>query len=319
MAKNMTTTKLHLADLALVWSDEQHQAILTIGLLAAFADWHECADPVGLANAPGCTLRGDDEREIIRLYRKVLRERIDLHSAAAPLLNPLCRLLAYEFVVCICHTGGYPSTRQRRFLEDLSLLLALDAAVTRPLDLQAQALAAIAVGGDREVLPPASIDEAEEQRWIVDCAVIGAALENVPESWAAMATAALQTRLVRDIARQRGCDPEGDHGRHFLQALGLGLTPRYVESLGCKLLGAIFGRTGRCDPSAFACTYALGQTAKRYFASGRQMSPTVLQECFHELFDPAMRMQGQFLAQIRQKSGYLDMAKFVSILRGTWT
>jgi hypothetical protein len=60
---------------------------------------------------------------------------------------------------------------------------------------------------------------------------------------------------------------------------------------------------------SFATTYALGQLARRYYASGRQMSAALLQSTYQSLLGEAKQLQQQNLAQIRDKARTLDTAQ----------
>lgn len=312
---------------------EQQQAILTIALLAAFADG----------------INDDREREEIRrlaeslgsepgapnlagLYREVLLKRVDL-TAAAVLNDPKHRQLAYEMAVCVCDADGSTTEAERQFLTELSRTLSLDAGVTDPLNRQAAAMAdlietaAPVTASASVVAATPNIPEAELDRSILNYAILNGALELLPQSWASMAVIPLQIKMVYGIGKIHGYELDQSHIRELLATLGVGLTSQYLEQFGRKLLGGLLGKvTGGMGKQlgqaatgvafSFATTYALGQVARRYYAGGRQMNTTLLQESFQNLLGPAKEMQARLLPQIQQKASSLDMGQIMTMVRG---
>ena len=49
---------------------------------------------------------------------------------------------------------------------------------------------------------------------------------------------------------------------------------------------------------------------------GRQMNAQLLRDSFQNLLGPAKAMQEQYLPQIRQKAGNLDMGQIMNMVRG---
>ena len=123
--------------------------------------------------------------------------------------------------------------------------------------------------------------------------------------------------------KTQGVELDQGHIKEFIAAAGVGMTSQYLEQIGRKLLGGLFGKAaGKFGGVAvgmafsFATTYALGQVAKRYYAGGRQMNTAVLQDSFKNLLGPAKEMQAQYLPQIRDKAQNLDMGQVMSLVRG---
>lgn len=319
---------------------EQQRAILTIALLAAFADGKKDEREreairrltASLGEEPGAP-------DLASLYQDVLLERVDANQAAAPLTEPAHRQLAYEMAVCVCDADGVGSDAERRFLSGLARQLGLDAAVTAPLDRQAEAVAvlteaaapaqrpAAAAATPAPVTAPARAADADIDRSILNHAILCGALELLPQSWASMAIIPLQIKMVYGIGKSHGHELDQGHIRELLATLGVGLTSQYLEQFGRKLLGGLLGKVagglGRGLGKAatgvafsFATTYALGQVAKRYYAGGRQMSTTLLQDTFKNLLGPAQAMHAQYLPQIRERAGNLDMKQVVAMVRG---
>lgn len=317
---------------------EQQKSILTIALLAAFADGandeREREEIRRLAESLGGTPGAPD---LAGLYREVLLNRVDLSAATAGLTDAGHRQLAYEMAVCVCDADGGTTEPERRFLASLSQALGLDAAVTAPLDRQAEAMAELTAAAAPAQAPDASsgpvvasvpnIPQAELDRSVLNYAILNGALELLPQSWASMAIIPLQIKMVYGIGKAHGYELDQGHIRELLATLGVGLTSQYLEQFGRKLLGGLLGQVagglgkslGKSATSvafSFATTYALGQVAQRYYAGGRQMSGELLRDSFQNLLGPAKQMQAQYLPQIQQKAGNLDVGQIMNLVRG---
>ena len=313
---------------------EQQKAILTIALLAAFADGandeREREEIRRLAESLGAAPGAPD---VAGLYRDVLLKRAGLQEAAAALTEPGHRQLAYEMAVCVCDADGRATEAERGFLAGLAQALGLDAGVTAPLDRQGEAMAELAeaaapaAAAGPVVAATPNVPEAELDRSILNYAILNGALELLPQSWASMAVIPLQMKMVYRIGKAHGYELDQGHIRELLATLGVGLTSQYLEQFGRKLLGGLLGKAagglgrqiGRAATGmafSFATTYALGQVARRYYAGGRQMDGALLKDTFRNLLEPAKRMQEQYLPQIRQQADSLDMAKVMSLVRG---
>jgi uncharacterized protein (DUF697 family)/tellurite resistance protein len=328
----------------------EQQAILTVALLAAFADGE----------------KADAEREAIRrmaeslgheaggaglaqLYQDVLLKRATVQTAVAGLNDPGHRHLAYEMAVCVCDADGRKSPAEAVFLADLKTRLGLGAADTVAFEQEEAALveassrgfpaigavaagetagAAAAMAAPVPVAvalnnPPA----AEMDKLILNASLLNGALELLPQSWASMAIIPLQIRMVYNIGKAHGVELDQGHIREFIAAAGVGLSSQYIEQFGRKLLGGLLGKVaGRMGGAiggaatgmafSFATTYALGQLAKRYYAGGRVMSTTLLKDTFQDLLGPAKQLQTQYLPQIQQTASTLDAGKVLAMVRG---
>ena len=319
-------------------SPEQQQVILTIALLAAFADGAnddtERDEIRRLVESLGTT---SGNRDLAGLYREVLLKRVDLRAAAAVLTEPEQRQLAYEMAVCVCDADGHTTEPERIFLVELSRVLNLDAGVTIPLDRQADTMASLTVAAAPAVTPGIPFgpivaavpnpSAAELDRSILNYSILNGALELLPQSWASMAIIPLQIKMVYNIGKAHGYELDQGHIRELLATLGVGLTSQYLEQIGRKLLGGLlgmaaggigkqFGKAAASVAFSFATTYALGQVAKRYYAGNRQMSGELLRESFQNLLGPAKQLQSEHLPEIQQKAGNLDIGQIMSLVRG---
>jgi uncharacterized protein (DUF697 family)/tellurite resistance protein len=329
----------------------EQKSILSVALLAAFADGH----------------KADTEREAIRrladtlghesggaglaqLYQDVLLQRVSLADAVAGLNGPGQRQLAYEMAVCVCDADGRQSPAEASFLADLKARLNLDAGEAQAFEQDERALLNATDAAVPVVVPaapattrapvtpaPASAPapaqqvqaalDADLDKSILKYAMLNGALELLPQSWASKAINPVQGKLVYAIGKAHGVELDQGHIREFIAAVGVGLTSQYLEQFGRKLLGGLLGKAagrtvGRLGGAAtgmafsFATTYALGQVAKRYYAGGRVMSTALLRETFQNLLGPAKQMQAQYLPQIQHQAQTLDAAKVLAMVRG---
>lgn len=315
-------------------NEQEIRSILTIGLMAAFAD--------------GDT--GDAERDEIRrvadglggtavdvaaLYQDVLLKRVDLDAAVAALASPEARRLAYEMAVCVCNADGVRGEAERAFLADLAGRLGLDAQASREHAERAESIAAAPLGAaaasDAAAAGAAhasTLDDAAMDKRILDASILNGALELLPESLATMAIIPLQMRLVYRIGQSYGYALDQGHIKDFLATIGVGLTSQYLEQAGRKLLGGLIGAIGGgllgglgrqavSSGMSFASTYALGQVARRYYAAGRTFSTEMLRETFEQMLGEAKGLQANYLPQMQAQARSLNPARIAEMVRGS--
>lgn len=319
----------------------EQEAVLTIALLAAFADGAKddrereeikriAESLAGEAGAP----------QLSQLYQSVLLKRVNVAEAAAALTDPSHRQLAYEMAVCVCDADAVASELEQKFLRELKTALGLDSKQTTTVEREAAALAdaplpstpvatattvadAQPIGGG---VKQATMSDAELDKYILNHAIVNGAIELLPQSLATMAIIPLQIKLVYRIGQAYGHQLDKGHIREFLATAGVGLTSQYVEQFGRKLLGGLLGsvagglgrglgRVGAGAAFSFATTYALGQLAKRYYAGGRQMSTALIQQTYQSLLGQAKQLQGQYSPEIEQKARTLDAGQVMQMVR----
>ncbi len=318
-------------------SPQEQQSILTIALLAGFADGHKADSEREAIRRMAESLGQEDAGAgLPRLYQDVLLKRVSLADAAANLQDAGQRQLAYEMAVCVCDADGRQSESERAFLADLKTRLKLDPAAAAAFEREADAVveaaektvpmavpAAVAAG---PVVAASAATGADLDKSILNYALLNGALELLPQSWASMAIIPLQVKMVYAIGKAHGVELDQGHIREFIAAVGVGLTSQYLEQFGRKLLGGLLGKVaGRTIGGvggaatgmafSFATTYALGQVAKRYYAGGRVMSTDLLKQTFQDLLGPAKQMQTQYLPQIRQKASTLDAGQIMQLIK----
>lgn len=323
------------------------RAILSIAMLAAFADGAKDENEREHVKQFAEQL-GSSSVELMGVYQDVLFKRISLNDAANALTDEGHRRYAYELAVCVCDSDGARCEAENQFLSELRKLLGLESdKISAAAEQQADAIAlagAVAPETLAEEKPaaaaatvsqppaataaPVAIDEAAQNKMILNYAIVNGALELLPQSWASVAIIPLQIKMVYRIGKAYGHELDQGHIREFLATVGVGLTSQYLEQFGRKLvgglLGGLLGKTGKKMGGtatgmvmSFATTYALGQVASRYYASGRQMSTELLKQTFTELIGPAKNLQTQYLPQIQDKARNLDAATVMSMVKGT--
>ena len=322
---------------------QQQQSVLTIAMLAAFADGaKDDTEREEIRRIAQSLAAEGNMPDLPRLYQDVLLRRTSLESAAAALQDPTHRQLAYEMAVCVCDVDGRQTPTEREFLARLKQTLQLGGTATDAFDQEEQALlnaldGATAPTPGLPVPVPAAVPsgpsasavqrDAELDKSILNYALLNGALELLPQSWASMAIIPLQIKMVHAIGLAHGVELDRGHIKEFIAAAGVGMASQYVEQFGRKLLGGLLGKVagktlGNIGQAAtgmafsFAATYALGQVAKRYYAGGRVMSTAMLRESFQDLLGPAKQLQTEYLPQIRQKAATLDAGQIMSMVRG---
>jgi len=309
-------------------NDEQQRAILTICLMAAFADGgnddRERAEIQRIAQS----LSAGTAIDVTAIYQQVLLHKPDLSVIAAALTEPGHRQFAYEMALGVCNADGATSAAERDFLAGLARTLHLDAGAAQTLTSEADALAAAplvapALAG---VVIAGSVNDAELDKMILKASIINGALELLPQSLASMAIIPLQMKMVYGIGKVYGFELDRGHITDLLATLGVGLTSQYVEQFGRKLLGGLLGKigggllgglgsAGTGAAFAFATTYALGQVAKRYYAGGRKIDAAGLKQTFTSVLGEAKQLQGQYTGQIAEQARTLDVSKLLTMVK----
>ncbi len=324
--------------------NQQTKSILTVALMAAFADGlkdeRERESVRKLAEALGAEASID----LPAWYRDVLLAQPDLAEVVKPLDTQGLRQYAYEMAVGVVNSDGSQNAAEADFLAQLAAALQLPAAAAEPVAQQASAMADAAVeptgpaapaGATRccrangvagTVLGKANVSDAEMDKTILNASITNAALELLPESIASMAIIPLQMRLVYRIGKAYGYEMDSSHAKDFIATLGVGLTSQYVEQIGRKLLGGLLGglgggigrslgRQAASSGLTFATTYAIGRVAQRYYAGGRTLDSATLKETFTSLLAEARGMAPKYQAQIEQAAQTIDTRNLVSLVR----
>lgn len=169
---------------------------------------------------------------------------------------------------------------------------------------------------------PAPDEQALDKR-IVDAAILNGALELLPQGLASMAIIPLQMKLVYGIGKAYGYQLDRDAVKALLATMGAGVTGQYVEDIGRRLVGGLFGgkllgglaRGATGAAFSFATTWAIGQVARRYYAGGRTMDAAMLKETFGSLVAEAKQLQQRYAPQIEAQARSVDPSRLLELVR----
>ena len=308
-------------------NEQEQKSILTVCLMAAFADGTKHEREREEVKRVAASLAGDASTHIAVLYQDVLLKRVSVPQVTAALSSPEMKQLAFEMAVCVCDADGTQSEAERAFLGELRTALQLDAGHARTYTEQAEAVAAA------PVQPPApthasTMSPEEMDKKILNAAILNGALELLPESLSTMAIIPLQMKLVYGIGKSFGFELDRGHIKDFLATIGVGLTSQYLEQAGRKLLGGLLGRIGGgilgglgkqavSSGMSFASTYALGHVAKRYYGGGRTLSTQMLRESFDGILNEAKGLQTRYLPEMQERARTLNTARVLELVRST--
>jgi uncharacterized protein (DUF697 family)/tellurite resistance protein len=301
---------------------QEHRAIVGLCVLSAFADGAqgevERARIQQIVN--GFSGEGLD---LASVYQDVLGGKFTLATAASQLQTASARALGYEMAVCVCHADGVVNDAESKFLADLHQALHLDASTTGQHQQTAQALAAQPPIIAAPPMPDAN-REAEVDKMILNASIMNGALEIMPHTLATMAIVPLQMRLVYRIGHAYGYELDRGHIKDFLATVGVGLTSQVFEGFTRQLIGGFARRlagglvgglvreaTG--SAVAFGSTYAIGQVARKYYASGRTLTGTQLKDVFSTMLANGRSMQGRYSGDILQRSRQVNVSELMPL------
>jgi uncharacterized protein (DUF697 family)/uncharacterized tellurite resistance protein B-like protein len=314
-------------------NEQEHKAIITLALMAAFADGDNSEVERAEVKRIADSLSKDSEINVAAIYQNVILNRVSLDSAVAALTSMEAKSLAFELCVCVCDADGAQGDAERAFLANLRAKLALNPAASlnaNTFAANSAALIAAPLSASSALEPPmlASTMTTEEQdKLILNYAILNGALELLPESLASMAIIPLQMKMVYRIGKSYGFELDKGHIKDFLATAGVGMASQYVEQIGVKLLGKVFGggliggliggiaKQAVSSGMSFSTTYALGHLGKRYYAGGRTFSAAVLKDTYTSLLGEAKSMQGQYLPAIREKARTVNVAQILQEVR----
>jgi uncharacterized protein (DUF697 family)/tellurite resistance protein len=220
----------------------EQQAILTIALLAAFADGAKDEREREEIRRIADSLAGESgSAQMSTLYQDVLLKRVDLAKAAAALTDPAHRQLAYEMAVCVCDADGVASPAEQQFLQEVRKTLQIDTGQAAQVVRDAEVIAAAPLATASATAATSSMSDAEMDKYILNHSIVNGAIELLPQSLATMAIIPLQMKLVYRIGQSYGFEMDRGHIKEFLATAGVGLTSQYVEQVGRKLIGGLLG------------------------------------------------------------------------------
>ena len=154
---------------------EETRAILTLCLLASFADGEKHARERDEIRRVAQGFSQDDVGHLSTLYQDVLMKRVTLADVIERLHSAEAKQLGYEMAVCVCDADGTLSDAEQRFLAETRLALGLDAGAAAAFVHEAQAIVALPLA-DEHVAGPASAAHATVNEVALDDAILKAAI-----------------------------------------------------------------------------------------------------------------------------------------------
>ncbi|MET0918061.1 MAG: TerB family tellurite resistance protein [Burkholderiales bacterium] len=301
---------------------QEQQSIITLCLMAALVDGakdeRERAELHRIVN----TFPNASSVDLQRLHDEVTARKPDL-AALAGSLPPELRQPAFELAVCVCNADGAQNAEEAAFLGELRQALGLEAKPAQAFEHAATAVTSTAL--EPTAAPKAGSSLEEQDKMILNYAILNGALELLPQSLASMAIIPLQMKMVYRIGQAYGYQLDQNSIKDFAATAGIGLTSQIVENLGRKIIGGILGSLGGVLGSAgsqatgsafsFVTTYALGKVAREYYAGGRTIDAAKLKQVFAAMAEEARRLQGKFTAEIRQRANGINTANIASLVR----
>ncbi len=310
-------------------TDQEQQAILTICLMAAFADGAKDEHERGEIKRIAETLSTGAEVNLAALYQDVLLKRRDLEQTAREIQTPEVKHLAFELAVCVCNADGAQNDAERAFLDALRAALGMEARAAQAFTREAAAVTGVAVEESAAPVPVVAAqaeNEAELDKSILNYSILNGALELLPQSLASMAIIPLQMKMVYRIGKAYGYELDRGHIKDFLATVGVGLTSQYVEEIGRKLVGGLLrkvggrmlgglGRQATGSAFSFGTTYALGHVAKSYYGGGRTLDVARLKAAFQSLVGEAQGLRQRYAGEIEEKARTIDVSQLVSMIK----
>ena len=311
-------------------TEQDQKSIITIALLSAFADGNNSDRERAEVKRIADSFSSSGDMNISAIYQDVLMKRASLDVAVASLSTVEAKKLAFELAVCICDADGLQGDAERAFLSSLRAKLNLDSVAASIFTADADALTTAPLSKPTSFEPTmraSTLTTDEQDKLILNYAILNGALELLPESLASMAIIPLQMKMVYRIGKTYGFELDRGHIKDFLATAGVGMASQYLEQVGVKLIGKVFGggliggligglaKQTVSSGFSFATTYALGHLAKRYYAGGRTFSAAVLKDTYTTLLGEAKSMEGQYLPAIREKARTINVAHILQEVR----
>lgn len=332
-------------------NQEEVRAILTICLLAAYADGDKHDRERDQIRQVAEAMAQDHQINLPGLYQEVLMRQVQLADVVPKLGSQEARQLAYEMAVGVCEADGQTSPKEQDFLSRLrealgqgggEYLQQAETVAAAPLKVSETMPVPVVEPGSAAIPHPAAVDAlpsdaaqrragtlsaAEMDRKILNAALLNGAIELLPENLSTLAIIPLQMRLVYQVGQNYGYELDRGHIKDLLATLGVGLTSQYLEQAGRKLLGSLLGKVGGSlfgglgrqavsSGMSFAATYALGHVANQYYAGGRTLNSQTLQDAYQRVMGDGQQLQTQYLPQMQEMARGLNTNKILQMVRG---
>ena len=280
-------------------SDTENQAIMTVAVMAAFADGSKHSSERNELSAIASSLGLDNKVQLLQIDQAVLRQQTLLNEVVADIGDAGSKQLAYEIAGGVCEADGSISEAEQAFLSRLAQALQLPETpinTTTPSHAIAQTelnsanqqgfeqglnhvaldTAALSADAPKALVAIDSQLEATLNSRILKTAIINGALELLPQTAASMAIIPLQMRLVYGIGKDLGYDLDQGHIKDLLATVGIGMTSQYLEQASIKLLGTVLGslRSSLGGKLGKSLTGMVGKAGNQAISSGMSFATT---------------------------------------------
>ena len=311
----IAATCSRVAKYAINMNTTEQKAVLTIAMMAAFADGENSEVERTALRGMAESFGPDARINLWDIYQDVVDRRRPLGDVTAQLVTPEARAMAYDLAAGVCEADGTVNEKERAFLDSLRGALHLDAAASSP---------SAGPGAVPPLLEP--VDTGAIDKMVINYSILNGALELLPHGLATMAIVPLQMRMVYRIGKRYGYTLDRGHVRDFLATAGVGLASQAVESVARGILGglagSLLGGLGRAVVGAgasgafgFAGTYAIGQLANRYYAGGRKMEAAVLRDTYARLLTEGRGLFGQHAGAVQARASTLNPIDVINLVR----
>ena len=149
--------------------NQQTRSILTVALMAAFADGLKDERERESIRKLAEVLGAEASIDLPAWYRDVLLSRPDLTEVVKPLDTHGLRQYAYEMAVGVVNSDGSQNAAEAAFLAQLAAALQLPTAAAESVAQQASAMADAAVEPTGPAPPQAATAPPHRRRWPAPC------------------------------------------------------------------------------------------------------------------------------------------------------
>ena len=294
------------------------ETILGIVTLAALADGNRDAAEQEKIASVAARLGLTDADDVVR--RAGTGEGVT--ALAAKLSSDEAKQTAFDSALAICHADGTLGTAELAFMQSLREALGIDAATG---DAKIGELSAIGAGAAIESAMPESEDALDA--YILEQAMLTAALEFLPDRLANLGILPLQLRLVRSIGMRSGQQPGMAQIKDLAATFGIGAAAQIMETVVRRTLGGVAGGIfggmlgGAAGVAAggavtFASTYALGHAARQYYAQNRSLTASDLRSLFARFQGEANTMFPRVQERVASLARDNDFNGLMRMVRG---
>ena len=294
------------------------ETIVAIAALAAQADGHQDDGERAriLEMAAGLGLP-DASATLGSAMANATGGAVPLARLAERLTTDDARKAAYNTAVSVCYADGWVNPNEGAFLRSLATALGVDATQIDASAAGIHADASNVAGAAPSVTSNAPVSAMDT--YILDQAMLSAALELLPDAIANLGILPLQLRLVQQIGERHGQTMNMNQVKDLAAVFGIGAAAQIMEKVVRNTLGGFAGLLGRGvlggflggfagDAAGFAAgasvtfatTYAMGHASEQYYAQNRSLSTADMKALFERFKGEASTLFPRVEARVRE-------------------